>query len=1342
MFHDFRTVLVRGVFNLGGEVSSEECRHVQLSVLFFLVPIVLLAVPLFFGEATGKLYERIIPEWQARVLSGLSSIRNRYPSAFNPSFASGARSLNELKGIAEYYGNRMPDIDPAIIKSLDSLSDDLSSFIFALGGPEKKLSAASRKLQASAEKFTKDLRQACGRNFCDSETRDLFESVRRALAVLGEDSLYSKRESEALADMLRETAAGIDGYSSNIISVRRSVAELEALSEGLRRLDVSSAQAGIDVSHLFAAAEILDAVQDMLEKLSAQVPEVKMTLKAGIRRVHADVSAAINQIAGGGALREESITELAEEIRVAAGILGDDGIAEDAQLLFSRSSSRLSGLAADAARESNDVGRIRTARTQKLLSAFRRLHPLADPLELLRHDLRALKKFLISTRKSSRDLRRVPAAIDRYLSAGIDLKRFAEYADTAREASDSVKLFTAGGVLPENTYFEDREISSGKQTASAAPEGTDQAEIQLGREQLVERTMDEVNEERAEERRRQSGLPSAAIEAMNSLAMALENESSILREISLGGVTPQNIETYLNTIDAVHSRVGKLNYDANEYRIQKRDRKELVTALRRGALCFGSIIFVFIAICECSLAVRRLREAGRSPLLSLIPLAAVPLYIWASGKGQYIFRHPSFDGVESSERAAWLFFIAASLVMLLPMLIFSLFTRPAESGVIYNPRIYGDLPDRNGKPSGSGSQGWNGAGSSGIAPEAETRTDRDEELLAGETWNRQHKKKEEEIPAYMLASASDNPEFTAALLDVMGGTLSGLVFIFAAGGIPDWILSERKAIALKLTAGGNSGDPEIFSDYYLKSFGMEGGRSAQGFKDTIKNCCGDQINYLLKPENSGIRGEMMTALAGIILADASLSNRKRFVFRQLAELLKISPFAADKYMNDAAASRVKKSGSSTVWNSVPAGAADRSSMFIHVTPQRPLPGKGSVASPLSAGQSHGVVCAMSEDEAESAMAESAAGKSQGAVTGGKTISEIRDGEKSGLSPEADAPAAQSEAEPEAGGRKKPAASSKNRRGAAGRSAASEPDAAAGRSASGRRQAAKAAETEAENDSSAAEEPAEKKKKPAKRKSAAKSSSAKSAGEKEASVKADPAKKTRAKRAAGKSAAAAAPEIPEEIPSAEELEYAAERKAEEDVAPSPDVKVRRSRLARAFGRKSNDGSQEAAEESSALENDALMSTAPEPAAEDSGTIGWDSVFPAGADVIPDAGAGAVSGQGKKGKGKGKKAASEEGTIGWDSVFPEGADGLPDAGAGAVSGQGKKGKGKGKKAASEEGTIGWDSVFPEGADGLPDAGAGAAGGQGKKGKGKDAGSEDGTIGWDSVFPGGIPDAPERR
>ena len=468
----------------------------------------------------------------------------------------------------------------------------------------------------------------------------------------------------------------------------------------------------------------------------------------------------------------------------------------------------------------------------------------------------------------------------------------------------------------------------------------------------------------------------------------------------------------------------------------------------------------------------------------------------------------------------------------------------------------------------------------------------------------------------MLASASDNPEFTAALLDVMGGTLSGLVFIFAAGGIPDWILSERKAIALKLTAGGNSGDPEIFSDYYLKSFGMEGGRSAQGIKDTIKNCCGDQINYLLKPENSGIRGEMMTALAGIILADASLSNRKRFVFRQLAELLKISPFAADKYMNDAA-------------------------MFIHVTPQRPLPGKGSVASPLSAGQSHGVVCAMSEDEAESAMAESAAGKSQGAVTGGKTISEIRDGEKSGLSPEADAPAAQSEAEPEAGGRKKPAASSKNRRGAAGRSAASEPDAAAGRSASGRRQAAKAAETEAENDSSAAEEPAEKKKKPAKRKSAAKSSSAKSAGEKEASVKADPAKKTRAKRAAGKSAAAAAPEIPEEIPSAEELEYAAERKAEEDVAPSPDVKVRRSRLARAFGRKSNDGSQEAAEESSALENDALMSTLPEPAAEDSGTIGWDSVFPAGADVIPDAGAGAVSGQGKKGKGKGKKAASEEG-----------------------------------------------------------------------------------------------------
>lgn len=265
---------------------------------------------------------------------------------------------------------------------------------------------------------------------------------------------------------------------------------------------------------------------------------------------------------------------------------------------------------------------------RSFLSAFRRLHPLADPLELLRHDLRALKKFLISTRKSSRDLRRVPAAIDRYLSAGIDLKRFAEYADTAREASDSVKLFTAGGVLPENTYFEDREISSGKQTASAAPEGTDQAEIQLGREQLVERTMDEVNEERAEERRRQSGLPSAAIEAMNSLAMALENESSILREISLGGVTPQNIETYLNTIDAVHSRVGKLNYDANEYRIQKRDRKELVTALRRGALCFGSIIFVFIAICECSLAVRRLREAGEA---LCFPLFRWPRFRFTSG---------------------------------------------------------------------------------------------------------------------------------------------------------------------------------------------------------------------------------------------------------------------------------------------------------------------------------------------------------------------------------------------------------------------------------------------------------------------------------------------------------------------------------------------------------------------------------------------------------------------------------------------------------------------------------------------------------------------------------------
>lgn len=72
-------------------------------------------------------------------------------------------------------------------------------------------------------------------------------------------------------------------------------------------------------------------------------------------------------------------------------------------------------------------------------------------------------------------------------------------------------------MLPENTYFEDREIQSGSLTGNAAPEGTDQAEIQLGREKLINRTMDDVREERAEKRREKSGLPPAAIEAMNSL---------------------------------------------------------------------------------------------------------------------------------------------------------------------------------------------------------------------------------------------------------------------------------------------------------------------------------------------------------------------------------------------------------------------------------------------------------------------------------------------------------------------------------------------------------------------------------------------------------------------------------------------------------------------------------------------------------------------------------------------------------------------------------------------------------------------------------------------------------
>ena len=966
MFHDFRTVLIGGALNLGGEVSSEECRHVQFAVLFFLVPLVFLAVPLFFGDAAGRLYERIIPEWQTRVLHGLSSIRREYPSAFNPSFASGARALNELKGVAEYYGGRMPVIDKSLLGSLDALTDDFSHFIFLLGGPEKKLNAARSRLQDSSAKFVSELRQACGRNFCDSETPDLFESVRRALTVLSQDSLYSKRESEALAEMLRDTAAGIDGYSSNIISVRRSVAELEALSDGLKKLDVKSSASGIDVSHLSATAGLLDDVQDMLERLLSEVPEGKQTLKAGLRRVNADFSAAVNQIAGGGALDEESIRELAEELSGAADILRDSGIAENARQLFTRSSGRLIELAPRAAAESNEAGKIRAARTAALIASFRRLHPLADPLELLLHDLRALKRFLISARKSASDLKRVPEAIDHYLTAGIDLKRFGEYADTARDASNSVKLFTAGGVLPENTYFEDREIESGSLTESAAPEGTDQAEIQLGRKKLINRTMEDVKEERAEKRREQSGLPPAAIEAMNSLAMALENESSILREISLGGVTAQNIETYLNTIDAVHSRVGKLNYDAVEYRNQKRDRKELINALRRGALLFGGIIFIFISLCECSLAVRRLREAGRSPLGALVPLVSVPLFIWASEKGQYIFRHPSFQGVEDSERAAWLFFFSASLIMLLPMLIFSLFTRPAESGTVYNPRIYGDLPERSGKAGKGGSVSGR---SSGNAPEADAPAEgsrsMDEELISGETWKREKKKEEEDIPPDLLASAADNPEFSAALFDVVGGSISGLVFIFSAGGIPEWFLTARKETALKLTGGANSGDPEILSEYYLKSFGMEGGRSAEEIKETIRKCCGEQITYLRKPENSGIRGELMIALAELLLADSALSNRKRFVFRQFADLLKISPFTADKYMNDAAALKVKKGSSGQLWNSVPAGAADRSSMFIHVTPQRPLPGKNGIAGPLGAGQSHGVACALSEDEAES-----------------------------------------------------------------------------------------------------------------------------------------------------------------------------------------------------------------------------------------------------------------------------------------------------------------------------------------------------------------------------------------
>ena len=1210
MFHDFRTVLIGGALNLGGEVSSEECRHVQFAVLFFLVPLVFLAVPLFFGDAAGRLYERIIPEWQTRVLHGLSSIRREYPSAFNPSFASGARALNELKGVAEYYGGRMPVIDKSLLGSLDALTDDFSHFIFLLGGPEKKLNAARSRLQDSSAKFVSELRQACGRNFCDSETRDLFESVRRALTVLSQDSLYSKRESEALAEMLRDTAAGIDGYSSHIISVRRSVAELEALSDGLKKLDVKSSASGIDVSHLSATAGLLDDVQDMLERLPSEVPEGKQTLKAGLRRVNADLSAAVNQIAGGGALDEESIRELAEELSGAADILGDSGIAENARQLFTRSSGRLIELAPRAAAESNEAGKIRAARTAALIASFRRLHPLADPLELLLHDLRALKRFLISARKSASDLKRVPEAIDHYLTAGIDLKRFGEYADTARDASNSVKLFTAGGVLPENTYFEDREIESGSLTESAAPEGTDQAEIQLGRKKLINRTMEDVKEERAEKRREQSGLPPAAIEAMNSLAMALENESSILREISLGGVTAQNIETYLNTIDAVHSRVGKLNYDAVEYRNQKRDRKELINALRRGALLFGGIIFIFISLCECSLAVRRLREAGRSPLGALVPLVSVPLFIWASEKGQYIFRHPSFQGVEDSERAAWLFFFSASLIMLLPMLIFSLFTRPAESGTVYNPRIYGDLPDRSGKAGKGGSVSGR---SSGNAPEADAPAEgsrsMDEELISGETWKREKKKEEEDIPPDLLASAADNPEFSAALFDVVGGSISGLVFIFSAGGIPEWFLTARKETALKLTGGANSGDPEILSEYYLKSFGMEGGRSAEEIKETIRKCCGEQITYLRKPENSGIRGELMIALAELLLADSALSNRKRFVFRQFADLLKISPFTADKYMNDAAALKVKKGSCGQLWNSVPAGAADRSSMFIHVTPQRPLPGKNGIAGPLGAGQSHGVACALSEDEAESAMA---AAEKQGSsdVIGGRTISEIRDGKKAEPSPETPA-AAQTEAEPEhvTGARKKPAGSAKARKPAAGKSDGAEPSGTAARTGAKRKSAAKGA-VSAADDAGAPE----KKKKTAKRKTAGKSAGTAAAADKAEKEQAEPEKKKLVRRASGRSAAAPEPAAesllqetpdPGDIP-AEEIPETSWTPQPEDVPPSPDVSVRRRRLSQAFGRKRKGG--DGADSRPAAESAAAPSET-----SGSDTIGWDSVFPGG---IPD------------------------------------------------------------------------------------------------------------------------------
>ena len=1290
MFHDFRTVLIGGALNLGGEVSSEECRHVQFAVLFFLVPLVFLAVPLFFGDAAGRFYERIIPEWQTRVLHGLSSIRREYPSAFNPSFASGARALNELKGVAEYYGGRMPVIDKSLLGSLDALTDDFSHFIFLLGGPEKKLNAARSRLQDSSAKFVSELRQACGRNFCDSETRDLFESVRRALTVLSQDSLYSKRESEALAEMLRDTAAGIDGYSSNIISVRRSVAELEALSDGLKKLDVKSSASGIDVSHLSATAGLLDDVQNMLERLPSEVPEGKQTLKAGLRRVNADFSAAVNQIAGGGALDEESIRELAEELSGAADILGDSGIAENARQLFTRSSGRLIELAPRAAAESNEAGKIRAARTAALIASFRRLHPLADPLELLLHDLRALKRFLISARKSASDLKRVPEAIDHYLTAGIDLKRFGEYADTARDASNSVKLFTAGGVLPENTYFEDREIESGSLTESAAPEGTDQAEIQLGRKKLINRTMEDVKEERAEKRREQSGLPPAAIEAMNSLAMALENESSILREISLGGVTAQNIETYLNTIDAVHSRVGKLNYDAVEYRNQKRDRKELINALRRGALLFGGIIFIFISLCECSLAVRRLREAGRSPLGALVPLVSVPLFIWASEKGQYIFRHPSFQGVEDSERAAWLFFFSASLIMLLPMLIFSLFTRPAESGTVYNPRIYGDLPDRSGKAGKGGSVSGR---SSGNAPEADAPAEgsrsMDEELISGETWKREKKKEEEDIPPDLLASAADNPEFSAALFDVVGGSISGLVFIFSAGGIPEWFLTARKETALKLTGGANSGDPEILSEYYLKSFGMEGGRSAEEIKETIRKCCGEQITYLRKPENSGIRGELMIALAELLLADSALSNRKRFVFRQFADLLKISPFTADKYMNDAAALKVKKGSCGQLWNSVPAGAADRSSMFIHVTPQRPLPGKNGIAGPLGAGQSHGVACALSEDEAESAMA---AAEKQGSsdVIGGRTISEIRDGKKAEPSPETPA-AAQTEAEPEhvTGARKKPAGSAKARKPAAGKSDGAEPSGTAARTGAKRKSAAKGA-VSAADDAGAPE----KKKKTAKRKTAGKSAGTAAAADKAEKEQAEPEKKKLVRRASGRSAAAPEPAAesllqetpdPGDIP-AEEIPETSWTPQPEDVPPSPDVSVRRRRLSQAFGRKRKGG--DGADSRPAAESAAAPSET-----SGSDTIGWDSVIPGG---VPESGEGPdSSGEGKADSGS--SAESETDTIGWDSVFP---GGIPGQAAG------------GKEQSADV------------AESKPDSG------------------DDGTIGWDSVFPGGIPDGPEHK